>query len=66
MTEKKEERCILDIKVQDKMRAMLDAGTNLDRDRARVLALIKVLPEFIKELMNNESKKETKKSKTKL
>lgn len=54
MTEKNE---ILDLMVHEQMVDMLANGTNQDRDRTRVFALMKVLPKYIDKVVSEKLKK---------
>jgi len=61
----KKDTPILDLMVADKMADLLVEGSNPDRDRTRVLALIKVLPKYIEMIMSEKKlvKKSVKKEK---
>lgn len=59
----KTEKPLLDLLVAEQMSIMLSEGTNLDRDRTRVLALIKVLPKYFEKMAEQhlDDKKTVKK-----
>lgn len=63
----KQKETDLELMLHDQMIDMLARGTSLDRDRTRVLALVKVLPKYIESMMNEkgEKKNEQGTSKTK-